>query len=274
MFCSSETNGSYLDERLLEWQLPLCDTKSGMLLFYHIGRYLLLMRRVFTRPDKTRIFVRALFEEAVNIGLGSFSIVAIISTFTGAVFTVQTAYQLTSGLFPPSVIGSIVSDNTILELAPTITMLALAGRIGSSVSTEIGTMRVSEQIDALDVMGINSANYLILPKILSGLFMLPLLIIIAMGLSISSGFLVGDLAGIVSPQEFLKGARESFRPYSFFFAMVKVFTFSFVITSIPCYEGYYTTGGALGVGRSSTRAVVYSSVGIVFFDYFLASILL
>lgn len=245
-----------------------------MLFFFHLGRFLKLMARVFNRPEKPRIFFRSLFEEAVNIGLGSFGLVAIISTFSGAVFTVQTAYQITTGLLPPSVIGSIVSDSTILELAPTITMLVLAGRIGSSVSTEIGTMRVSEQIDALDVMGVNSANFLILPKILAGLFMLPLLIIIAMGLSIGGGVLVGDLAGIVSPQEFIKGARESFKPYSFFFALVKVFTFSFIVTSVPSYEGYYTTGGALGVGRSSTRAVVYSSVVIVFFDYFLASLFL
>ena len=245
-----------------------------MLFFYHLGRFLTLMARVFNRPEKPRIFVRSLFEEAVNIGLGSFGIVAIISTFSGAVFTVQTAYQLTTGLLPPSVIGSIVSDSTILELAPTITMLVLAGRIGSSVSTEIGTMRVSEQIDALDVMGVNSANFLILPKILAGLFMLPLLIIIAMGLSIGGGVLVGDLTGIVSPQEFIKGARESFKPYTFMFALVKVFTFSFIVTSVPSYEGYYTTGGALGVGRSSTRAVVYSSVVIVFFDYLLASLFL
>lgn len=245
-----------------------------MLLFYHFGRYLKLLTRVFSRPEKSKIFFRSVFEEGVKLGIGSLGIVAIISTFSGAVFTVQTAYQLTTGLLPPSVIGSIVSDSTILELAPTITMLVLAGRIGSSVATEIGTMRVSEQIDALDVMGVNSANFLILPKIIAGVLLLPLLIVIAMILSITGGMVVGDLANIVSSQEFIKGARETFKPYSFFFSLVKATTFSFIITSVPSYEGYYTTGGALGVGRSSTRAVVFSSVLIVFFDYLLASLFL
>lgn len=209
-----------------------------------------------------------------SIGVGSLGIVVIISVFVGAVTAVQTAYQLVSGLVPKSVIGTIVSDSTILELAPTITSLVLAGKIGSSIASEIGTMRVSEQIDALEIMGINSSGYLVLPKIIAGVIMIPMLIIIAMFLGIYGGMMAGDLAGILTTSDFIKGARSTFKGYTLFFSMVKSVTYAYIITSVSAYHGYFTHGGALEVGQASTKAVVYSAVLILFSDYLLAQIFL
>lgn len=209
-----------------------------------------------------------------NIGVGSLPIVAIISVFIGAVTTVQTSYQLISGWISKTVIGMIVSDSMMLELAPTITSLVLAGKVGSHIASEIGTMRVSEQIDALEVMGINGAGFLAMPKIIAGLFMFPLLTIIAIGLGIYGGYLAGDLSGILSPETFISGARSSFKPFNLLFSGIKSFTFAFLITSISSYQGFYTKGGALEVGKASTDAVVYSAVSILFADYILAELLL
>lgn len=229
---------------------------------------------MFYKPERFIIYVKRVFQEMNNIGIGSLPIVAIISVFIGAVTTVQTAYQLVSGLISKSVIGQIVSDSSILELAPTITCLVLAGKVGSHIASEIGTMRVSEQIDALDVMGINAAGYLAMPKIIAGVLMIPLLNIIAIFLSIYGGYMAGELSGILTHDQFIEGARSSFRGYTVFFSIVKSFTFAFIITSISSYQGYYTQGGALEVGEASTKAVVYSAVMILFADYILAEIML
>ncbi len=209
-----------------------------------------------------------------NIGVGSLLIVAIIAIFQGAVTTLQIAFQLISPLIANPVIGEIVSDSTLLELAPTITSLVLAGKVGSHIASEIGTMRVSEQIDALEVMGINSISFLALPKIIAGLVMMPLLIIISIFLSNLGGVIVGFFSDIITPEEFLQGARTSFTPFKLFFSLLKSFTYAFIITSISCYQGYYTSGGALEVGKSSTKAVVYSAVAILCSDYLLAELLL
>jgi phospholipid/cholesterol/gamma-HCH transport system permease protein len=245
-----------------------------MTIFYHFGRYLLFLKSMFSRPERFAIYYKRTMMEMNSIGLGSLPIVAIISLFIGGVTTLQIAYQLVTGLVPSSIIGSIVSDSTILEFAPTITCLVLAGRVGSSIASEIGTMKVSEQIDALEVMGINSSGFLALPKIIAALFMIPILIMIAMGLSIWGGMLVGDLTEILPSEAFVRGARSSFRGFTVTFALIKAAVYAFIITSISAYQGYYTTGGALEVGTSSTRAVVYSSVAILFADYMLAQLLL
>ena len=167
-----------------------------------------------------------------------------------------------------------MAESTILEPGPNITCLVLAGKVGSHIASELGTMRVSEQIDALEVMGINAIAYLALPKIIAGLIMIPCLIIIADFLSISGGYLAGGWSGIVSHEDFLYGARDAFRPKTLWFSIFKTFTFAFIITSISSYEGYYTKGGALEVGESSTRAVVRSCVALLFADYLLAQIFL
>jgi phospholipid/cholesterol/gamma-HCH transport system permease protein len=242
--------------------------------FYHFGNYLMLLKSTLSKPVKLSIFWKMIFEEMNKVGIQSIPIVFIVSVFMGAVTTVQTAYQLVSGLIPPSVIGAVVSDSTILELSPTITSLVLAGKVGSNISTEIGTMRVSEQIDVLEVMGINPANYLILPKIIASVLMIPLLVIISIALSISGGILAGSLSGAVSPVDFIQGAQESFRPYTVFFSLTKAVTFAFIIATVSAYQGFHASGGALGVGRCSTRAVVFSSILILFFDYILAQVLL
>lgn len=242
--------------------------------FFYFGEYILLLQKTFSKPEKRKIYWRRFIDEANAIGVESLGIVSVISVFVGAVITVNTSYQLTSGLIAKSVIGSVVSESVILELAPTITCLVLAGKVGSSIATELGSMRVSEQIDAMEVMGVNSAGYLILPKILAALFVIPLLIMIAMGLGVMGGLSVGSLTGIVSSPDFISGARSSFRTYTLIFSMIKTFTFAFIIASISSYQGYNTEGGSIEVGKASTRAVVFSSVFILLADYILAQLLL
>jgi phospholipid/cholesterol/gamma-HCH transport system permease protein len=245
-----------------------------MLLFYHFGKYLMFLRSMFSKPEKFMVYVKRTFLEMKNIGNGSLTIVVIIAIFQGAVTTLQIAYQLISPLVQDPVIGSIVSDSSMLELAPTITCLVLAGKVGSHIASEIGTMRVSEQIDALEVMGINSSGFIALPKIVAGVIMIPLLVIISIFLSNVGGILAGNASGILSPDDYIQGARESFQTFNLIFALIKATTYAFIITSVSSYQGYYTSGGALEVGKSSTEAVVYSAVLILFFDYILSQLLL
>ncbi len=229
---------------------------------------------MFSKPEKFHVYVTRTFVEMKNIGIGSLAIVAIIAIFQGAVTTLQIAYQLVSPLVANPVIGSIVSDSSMLELAPTITCLVLAGKVGSHIASEIGTMRVSEQIDALEVMGINSAGFLALPKIVGGIITVPMLIIISIFLSNSGVIIAGAASGILTPNEYIQGARESFMPFNLWFSLIKSVTYAFLITTVSCYQGYYCHGGALEVGSSSTKAVVYSAVLILFSDYLLAQLLL
>ena len=245
-----------------------------MSIFFHFGRYLIFIRSMFTKPEKLKVYIERLFAEMVTIGIGSLPIVVLISVFQGAVTTVQTAYQLVTPLIPKTTIGIIVSDSIILELAPTITCLVLAGKVGSHIASEIGTMRINEEIDALEVMGINTAAFLGLPKILAGLIMIPVLVIISIFLSEAGGIAAGHFSGVLTADEFIQGARSSFQLFTLQFSLIKAFTYGFIITSVSSFHGYYTHGGALEVGESSTKAVVYSSVMILLSDYLLAEILL
>lgn len=245
-----------------------------MKFFEFIGQYVLFLMSLFSRPEKFRVFVKQTFVEMDSIGVGSFGIVSLISVFTGAVSTVHIGYQLVSGLVPDYIIGRIVRDSNILEFSPTVTCLVLAGKVGSSIASEIGTMKVTEQVDALEIMGVNSRNYLVLPKITAGIITIPLLVVYAMGLSLIGGAISGEMSGIISIEYFVKGLRSDFIPFSVTFAMIKSLTFAFIITSISSFHGYKTEGGALEVGQSSTKAVVFSCLGIIFFDYFISSILL
>jgi phospholipid/cholesterol/gamma-HCH transport system permease protein len=244
------------------------------MIFYPLGKYILLLKAVFRRPEKWNIYRREIFHEMTSIGVGSVGIIAIISIFLGMVTTVQTAFQLVSDLIPKSIIGSIVRDSTILELSPTISAIVLAGKVGSSISSQIGTMRVTEQIDALEIMGINSPGYLILPKIIGAVVMIPLLVIISIALSIFGGYIAGTLSGAVTPNDFIMGLTEGFIPFTLTVCMVKSVLFAFIITSVAAYQGFYTSGGALEVGISSTRAVVVSCIAILFTDYLVAQLLL
>lgn len=229
---------------------------------------------MISRPEKFSVYWERIILEMKNIGVGSLAIVAIIAFFQGAVTTLQIAYQLVSPLIASPVIGSIVSDSSMLELAPTITCLVLAGKIGSHIASEIGTMKVSEQIDALEIMGINSRAFVASPKIIAGVVMVPCLIIFSIFLSNVGGIIAGSASGILTPSEFIQGARESFLPFNLAFSLIKAFVYAFIITTVSSYHGYITEGGALEVGSSSTKAVVYSAVLILFSDYLLTQLLL
>ncbi|RZK50397.1 MAG: ABC transporter permease [Pedobacter sp.] len=242
--------------------------------FTNFGRYLLLLKSVFKRPEKTSIYVKAIFQQMNFIGVGSLGLISIISTFIGAVMTLQIAFQLVSDFIPKTIIGQVNRDSSILELSPTISAIVLAGKIGSAISSEIGTMRVSEQIDALDIMGINAPGYLILPKIIAGITMVPVLVIISMVLSITGGYLGGTLSGAVAPAEYIQGITTDFNTYTINVALTKAFVFGFIITSVPAYEGFYVKGGALEVAQASTRAVVVSCISILACDYLVTQLML
>jgi phospholipid/cholesterol/gamma-HCH transport system permease protein len=244
------------------------------MIFHPLGKYILLLKAVFRKPEKWNIYRKEIFKETTAIGVGSLGIIAIISVFLGAVTTVQTAFQLVSDFIPRSVIGMIVRDSSILELSPTISALVLAGKVGSSVASQIGTMRVTEQIDALEIMGINSPGFLILPKIIGAIITIPLLVIISITLCIFGGYIAGTLSGAVTAQDFILGLTTDFVPFILTVATVKSVIFAFIITSVSAYQGFYTDGGALEVGQSSTKAVVISCIAILFSDYVIAQLLL
>jgi len=245
-----------------------------MIFFRNIGRFLLMLKGMFSRPENGKMYWKEFMHQCSEIGIGSLGIVAIISVFIGAVSTLQTAYQLLTPLIPKSTIAQIVRDTVILEFAPTLTCIVLAGVVGSKIASELGNMRVSEQIDALEIMGINTKSYLIMPKLVAGLLMIPLLVIIAMALGIWGGRFAGEMAGILSTDTFDKGLHEAFVPYNVTFALAKSYTFAFIICSIPAFYGYYVQGGALEIGRASTKAVVVSCIMLLFADYLLSALLL
>jgi phospholipid/cholesterol/gamma-HCH transport system permease protein len=213
-------------------------------------------------------------EQCNDIGIRSLPIVLIISLFLGMVLTVQTAYQLISPLVPKPVIAGIVRDSAILELSPTVVCIVLAGVVGSKIASELGNMRVSEQIDALEIMGINTKTYLVLPKIVAAMLVIPMLIILSIATTIVGGYVAGMFSSILTRQQFEQGLINGFLPYNLFFAMAKSATFAFLISSIPAYYGYYVEGGALEIGRASTTSVVVTCILILFADYGLSILLL
>lgn len=241
---------------------------------YHFGRYLLLLRSSFSFSERFGVYYRATLNEAIAIGIGSVFIVFTINLFIGAVTTVQTAYQLSSGFFPKSIIGYVVSASGLLELAPTVTSLILAGKVGSNITSEIGTMRVSEQIDALDVMGINSASFIILPKIIASVLVFPALVIVAAFVLHVGGMAAGELTGEVNAATFTEGVRQYNDPFYIPFMLIKATCFGFIISSVSSFFGYFVQGGAVEVGKAGTRAVVVSSIAVIVADFVLAQLLL
>ena len=242
--------------------------------FTYFGQYLLLLKSVFRRPEKWRIYWKEIIHEMNEIGVGSLGLIGIISTFVGAVMTMQIAFQLVSDLIPTSVIGQINRDSSILELSPTITALVLAGKVGSSISSQIGSMRVTEQIDALEIMGINAPGYLILPKILAGITMIPMLVVMSIFLALVGGLIGGALSGAVTPADYINGITDGFIGYTVAVALVKAFVFGFIITSVSAFKGFYVRGGALEVGQASTRGVVISCISILVADYIVTALML
>ena len=245
-----------------------------MVILSEIGKYILMIKGMFSKPENWKMYWKEFMHQCSEIGIGSLGIVAIISFFIGAVSAIQTAYQLVSPLIPLSTISQIVRDTVILEFAPTLVSIVLAGVVGSKIAGELGNMRVSEQIDALEIMGINTKAYLVLPKILAAIVVIPMLIVIAMILGIWGGRIAGSMSGILSADTFDKGLREGFNPYNVFFSLVKSYTFAYLISSTPGYYGYNVKGGALEIGRASTKAVVVSCIMILIADYVLSALLL
>lgn len=245
-----------------------------MKIIYHFGRYLSLLLRVFRQPEKMTVYKRQFLLEIENLGLASAGIVAIISVFMGAVLTIQMAFNIDSPLVPLYTIGFATRQSIVLEFAPTIISLILCGKVGSRIASEIGTMRVTEQIDALEVMGINAASYLILPKIMAAMFIFPFLIMMSMVLGVIGGWAAGTSTGLITSYGYIYGIQSFFHMYDIWYALLKTVVFAFIITSVSAYHGYYTRGGALEVGNASTSGVVYSSIAIIFSNLILTQLLL
>lgn len=245
-----------------------------MKLFFHIGQYVLWMGRVFRTPEKWRIFRQRVFEEVQNVGYASLGLVSIVSIFMGAVLAIQLAYNIDSPLIPMYTVGFGVRDSLILEFSPTIISIILAGKVGSSIAGEIGTMRVTDQIDALDIMGVNSTGYLVAPKMIAAIISNPFIVIISMLLGIFGGYAAGILTGEVSGNTYIYGIQFAFQPYYITYAMIKTVVFAVIITTVPAYFGYHASGGALEVGRASTVSVVYSIVIILTLNLLLTQMLL
>lgn len=239
-----------------------------------VGKYGLLLYKAFRSLLEVRSYQKNLLNELTKIGYESVPIVLLTGVFTGAVMTLQTAYQLEIAFIPRSVIGAITSESILIELAAVITSLVLAGKVGARVATELGTMRVSEQIDALESMGFNSVSFLVLPRVSAGLIMFPILYIVASVSGVLGGLIAGIISGALPAAEFMQGAREFFYPWDVSFGMLKAFVFGFVITSVSCFKGYYAAGGAEGVGNATTQATVLSCIYVLLADFALAAIVL
>lgn len=243
-------------------------------LFKQVGEYSLLMKRVFNKPDSRKMFFRQLPKELEKLGLQSLPIVVIISVFIGAIMTIQTKLNTENPLLPTYSTGLVTRDTLLLEFSSTILCLILAGKVGSNIASEIGTMRITEQIDALEIMGVNSANYLILPKVTAFVLMMPFLVIISMAVGLIGGYCVGLFTDIISTADYLLGIQYAFIPYYVFYAIVKSLVFAFIISSVASYYGYFAYGGALDVGKASTNAVVNGSILILFFNLLLTNLML
>lgn len=234
----------------------------------------MLMKRVFAKPQKGSIYWRQIIFEIDNMGISSLSLVAIISVFMGGIITIQSANSIDSPLVPLYAVGFTARQSIILEFSPTIVCLILAGKVGSNIASEIGAMRITEQIDALEIMGINSASYLIFPKVIGAVLIFPFLIAISMVLGVAGGYVMGVTSGACTAYEYIYGIQAFFDPNDLYYSFTKVIVFAFIITSVSSYYGYYTQGGALEVGRSSTKAVVTSSILILLFGLILTNLFL
>lgn len=229
---------------------------------------------VFSIPEKGKVFRKRLFEEIQIIGVNSIPIVALMSVFMGAVISLQTASNMESPLLPDYTVGYITQSSTILEFSPTIISLILAGKVGSNVASEIGTMRITEQIDALEIMGVNSLTHLVLPKIISSVLFFPILVTISMSLSLFGGYIAVILTDLVSAESYIEGIRTDFQVFNVMYALTKCMVFGFLIVSISSFYGYYSKGGSLDVGRSATKSVVIASVAILIANFILTQMIL
>ena len=239
-----------------------------------IGKYFLMLKVVFTKPNKWSVSFDRFMDELQSIGMNSLPIVALMSGFIGGVISLQTASNMSSPLLPDYTVGYITQSSTILEFSPAIISLILAGKVGSNIASEIGTMRVTEQIDALEIMGVNSLNFLVLPKILAAVFFFPILVIFSMALSMTGGWLALVVSNLSTTETYVLGIRAFFDPFNITYALTKTVVFGFLIVSVSAFYGYYVKGGSLDVGKASTQAVVSSSVTILIANFLLTQMIL
>jgi phospholipid/cholesterol/gamma-HCH transport system permease protein len=239
-----------------------------------IGKYLILLKRTIARPEKISIYYRQMIREMDTHGIGSIGIIAIISLFVGAAITIQTNFNIENPWLPRYIIGVTVRDSLLLEFSSTMVGLVIAGKSGSSIASEIGMMRVTEQIDALEVMGINSASFLILPKLIAMVIFIPILCAISVAVGLLGGYLVCLIGDVIPVADYIYGIQYVFYPYYLTYAMVKTAFYAFIIATVAGYFGYHVEGGAVQVGKSSTRAVVISSVLILLANLILTNIIL
>lgn len=240
------------------------------------GEYVIMLRNMFFKPEKFSMYYKETIRQINQIGIGSLLIISIVSVFIGAVAAVQFGYQFENlnMPIPMSFLGYVVRESMILEFAPTISCLLLAGKVGSNISTELGTMRNSEQIDALEIMGVNTTSYLVAPKVFAGVFIIPFLVLVSAALGILGGLIATVASGFTSYESFLDGLTRNYSGYGTFVMIIKSIIFAFLITSISSYQGFYVKGGSIAIGNASTRAVVNSSIAILLSDYLIAALLL
>ncbi len=239
-----------------------------------IGRYTTLLGRVFSSFEKPKIYRQRVLADMESLGLDSIWLTAIISFFIGAVITLQMSINLDSAFIPKTLIGYATRETMILEFSSTVVALILAGKVGSNIASEIGTMRITEQIDALEIMGVNSASYLILPKIVATAFFFPLLTVLSMMVGIFGGYIISIATNIMTGDNYIEGIMMDFKPYSITYSIIKSAVFGFIVTTVSAFYGYYVGGNSLEVGRSSTHAVVASSVVVMIFNLILTQLLL
>lgn len=242
-------------------------------LLTHIGKYFLMLKEVFNKPLKWSAMKTLIFKEIDDLIIGSLGIVAFISFFVGGVVSIQTALNLSNPFIPKDLIGFATRQSVILEFAPTFISIIMAGKVGSFITSSIGTMRVTEQIDALEVMGVNSLNYLVFPKIIA-LLLYPFVIGLSMFLGIFGGYVAGVYGGFTGSDDFIQGIQTNLVPFHITYAFIKTMFFAFIIATIPSYQGYYMQGGALEVGKASTTSFVWTSVAIIATNYILTQLLL
>jgi phospholipid/cholesterol/gamma-HCH transport system permease protein len=242
-------------------------------LLKHLGLYFIMMMKVMSIPEKWSAFRKQLILEIEQVGLNSLGIVFIISFFVGGVVSIQTALNMTSPILPSYLVGFASRDSLILEFSPTMISLILAGKVGSSIASEVGSMRVTEQIDALEIMGLNSASFLILPKITASVLSFPFLVVISMGIGMIGAW-AGGLSADVTTADFMSGLTYDFKPFYITYSLIKTLIFAFIVSSVSSYFGYHAKGGAIAVGKASTKAVVYSSILILIFNFILTDLIL
>ncbi len=240
---------------------------------FHFGRYLIWMGQAFLRPERLNMYWKETLRQMNSIGIGSLVIIGVISIFIGAVTAVQFAYQMQGSIIPRYYVGYIVRDMTIIELAPTFSCMLLAGKVGSNLAAEIGGMRQKEHIDAMEIMGVNTAAYLVQPKIIAALTVIPMLVCIGAFISIIGGYIAVVPTGWFSHGEYIQGLRSFFEPYNVWMMFVKALVFAFILTTVSCYQGYFVKGGSIELGDASTRAVVYSNILILLSDYVIAMLM-